>query len=233
MDQTSNRFKAVVLISGGMDSCVTAAIASRSYNIAAVHVSYGQPTERRELQSFHAVADYFGASERLVVRLEHLRSIGGSSLTDSGIPIHDANLTSLEIPNTYVPFRNAHFLSIATSWAEVLGARKIFIGAVWEDSSGYPDCRPEYYEAFNKVIRAGTRPTTDIAIETPLIYLAKRDIVKRGAALNAPFHLTWSCYRDSDIACGACDSCALRLRAFRQAEMEDPIAYSNKPGYAA
>jgi len=154
-------------------------------------------------------------------------------LTDSRIPIHDANLTSREIPNTYVPFRNAHFLSIATSWAEVLGARKIFIGAVWEDSSGYPDCRPEYYEAFNKVIRAGTRPTTDIAIETPLIYLAKRDIVKRGAALNAPFHLTWSCYRDSDIACGACDSCALRLRAFRQAEMEDPIAYSNKPGYAA
>src|SRR5438876_114754 len=224
MDQTSNRLKAVVLISGGMDSCVTAAIASRSYHIAALHVSYGQPTERRELQSFHAVADYFGASERLAVPLEHFRLIGGSSLTDSRIPIHDANLTSREIPNTYVPFRNAHFLSIATSWAEVLGARKIFIGAVWEDSSGYPDCRPEYYEAFNKVIRAGTRPTTDIAIETPLIYLAKRDIVKRGAALNAPFHLTWAWYRGWGRGCGACGGWALGLRAFRQGGVGDALA---------
>src|SRR5438132_13465461 len=233
MDQNFDKSKAVVLMSGGMDSCVTAAIARQNYDIAALHASYGQPTERRELQSFQALADHFGAVQRLAVKLDHFRAIGGSSLTDSNLEIHDANLESREIPNTYVPFRNAHFLSIDTSWAEVLGARKIFIGAVWEDSSGYPDCRPEYYEAFNKVIRAGTRPTTDIAIETPLIYLAKRDIVKRGAALNAPFHLTWSCYRDSDIACGACDSCALRLRAFRQAEMEDPIAYSNKPGYAA
>jgi len=223
----------VVLISGGMDSCVTAAIASRNYQIAALHASYGQPTERRELQSFHSLADYFGAVERMAVKLDHFRSIGGSSLTDSRMPIHDSNLTSREIPNTYVPFRNAHFLSIATSWAEVLGATKIFIGAVWEDSSGYPDCRPEYYEAFNKVIRAGTRPTTDVVIETPLIYLSKSDIVQRGAALDAPFHLTWSCYRNSDIACGACDSCALRLRAFRQAGIEDPLAYSAKPDYAA
>ena len=233
MDQNSNKMKAVVLISGGMDSCVTAAIASRDYQIAALHASYGQPTERRELQSFDALADYFGAVERMAVKLDHFRSIGGSSLTDSRMPIHDSNLTSREIPNTYVPFRNAHFLSIATSWAEVLGATKIFIGAVWEDSSGYPDCRPEYYEAFNKLIRAGTRPTTDVVIETPLIYLSKSDIVQRGAALDAPFHLTWSCYRNSDIACGACDSCALRLRAFHQAGMEDPIAYSVKPDYAA
>jgi len=233
MDQNSNKMKAVVLISGGMDSCVTAAIASRNYQIAALHASYGQPTERRELQSFHSLADYFGAVERMAVKLDHFRSIGGSSLTDSRMPIHDSNLTSREIPNTYVPFRNAHFLSIATSWAEVLGATKIFIGAVWEDSSGYPDCRPEYYEAFNKVIRAGTRPTTDVVIETPLIYLSKSDIVQRGAALDAPFHLTWSCYRNSDIACGACDSCALRLRAFRQAGIEDPLAYSAKPDYAA
>ena len=232
MDQNHNNRKAVVLMSGGMDSCVTAAIAAETYPIAALHASYGQPTERRELESFHALANHFGAVQRLAVRLDHFRQIGGSSLTDSRIPIHDANLTSREIPNTYVPFRNAHFLSIATSWAEVLGATKIFIGAVWEDSSGYPDCRPEYYDAFNKVIRAGTRPTTDIVIETPLISLSKRDIVKRGAALGAPFHLTWSCYRDSDIACGACDSCALRLRAFRQAGMEDPIAYSSKPEYA-
>ena len=233
MDQNSNKMKAVVLISGGMDSCVTAAIASQNYQIAALHASYGQPTERRELQSFHSLADYFGAVERMAVKLDHFRSIGGSSLTDSRMPIHDSNLTSREIPNTYVPFRNAHFLSIATSWAEVLGATKIFIGAVWEDSSGYPDCRPEYYEAFNKLIRAGTRPTTDVVIETPLIYLSKSDIVQRGAALDAPFHLTWSCYRNSDIACGACDSCALRLRAFRRAGIEDPLAYSAKPDYAA
>ena len=220
-------------MSGGMDSCVTAAIARQNYPIAALHASYGQRTEHRELQSFHALADHFGAVERLAVRLDHFSAIGGSSLTDSTMPIHDADLSNPDIPNTYVPFRNAHFLSIATSWAEVLGATKIFIGAVWEDSSGYPDCRPEYYDAFNKVIRAGTRPTTNIKIETPLIHLSKRDIVKRGVELNAPFQLTWSCYRDSDVACGVCDSCALRLRAFQQAGVEDPIVYSTKPEYAA
>jgi 7-cyano-7-deazaguanine synthase len=233
MGQNSHKTRAVVLMSGGMDSCVTTAIARQNYEIAAVHASYGQPTERRELQSFHKLADHFGATQRLAVKLDHFRAIGGSSLTDSGLRIHDADLSSREIPNTYVPFRNAHFLSIATSWAEVLGATKIFIGAVWEDSSGYPDCRPEYYDAFNKVIEAGTRPTTHITIETPLIHLSKREIVKKGVELGAPFHLTWSCYRDSDIACGVCDSCALRLRAFQQAGVEDPIAYSTKPEYAA
>src|SRR5579862_5497935 len=162
MEQNSHKTKAVVLMSGGMDSCVTAAIASQHYELAALHASYGQPTERRELQSFHALADHFDAVQRLTVRLDHLREIGGSSLTDSSMPIHDADLSNRDIPNTYVPFRNAHFLSIATSWAEVLGATKIFIGAVWEDSSGYPDCRPEYYQAFNKVIEAGTRPATHI-----------------------------------------------------------------------
>ena len=215
-----------------MDSCVTAAIASRSYDIAALHVSYGQRTEERELQSFQSLADHFGAFTRLAVKLDHLRAIGGSSLTDAAIPIRQADLTSQEIPNTYVPFRNAHFLSIATSWAEVLGATKIFIGAVWEDSSGYPDCRPEYYEAFNSVIRAGTRPSTDITIETPLIHLSKRDIVRKGIELGAPFDRTWSCYRESGAACGVCDSCALRLRAFQEAGIEDPIDYSEKPEYA-
>src|SRR2546425_10057309 len=233
MDQNADKMKAVVLMSGGMDSCVTAAIARQDYQIAALHASYGQPTESRELQSFHALADYFGAVQQLAVKLDHFRAIGGSSLTNSSITIHEANLASREIPNTYVPFRNAHFLSIATSWAEVLRATQIFIGAVWEDSSGYPDCRPEYYEAFNKVIRAGTRPTTNITIETPLIHLSKRYIVQKGVELGAPFHLTWSCYRDSDVACGVCDSCALRLRAFQQVGVDDPIAYSNKPEYAA
>ena len=231
MNKDLSRTKAVVLMSGGMDSCVTAAIAARDYEITALHASYGQRTERRELQCFHAIAAHFGVEQRLAVQLDHFRAIGGSSLTDSSLTIRDADLASQEIPNTYVPFRNAHFLSIATSWAEVLGARKIFIGAVWEDSSGYPDCRPEYYEAFNRVIRAGTKPSTDITIETPLIHLSKREIVKKGVELNAPFHLTWSCYKDSDAACGICDSCALRLRAFQEAGIDDPITYANKPEY--
>lgn len=231
MDKGPNPVTAVVLMSGGMDSCVTAAIARQRHEIAVLHASYGQRTEARELRSFHALADHFGAAKRLAVRLDYFAEIGGSSLTDSRMSIRDADLTNREIPNTYVPFRNAHFLSIATSWAEVLGATKIFIGAVWEDSSGYPDCRPEYYQALNQLIRAGTRPSTNITVETPLIYQSKSEIVKMGAALNAPFHLTWSCYRDSDLACGVCDSCALRLRAFLEAGIEDPIPYASKPEY--
>jgi 7-cyano-7-deazaguanine synthase len=232
MSQNPHRPKAVVLMSGGMDSCVTAAIACQNYDVAALHASYGQRTERRELECFHAIADHYGVKQRLAVRLDHLRVIGGSSLTDANLAIRDADLSSREIPNTYVPFRNAHFLSIGVSWAEVLGAEKIFIGAVWEDSSGYPDCRPQYYEAFNRLIREGTRPSTKITIETPLIQLSKRDIVRKGVELLAPLHLTWSCYRDSETACGTCDSCALRLRAFQEAGVEDRIAYANKPEYA-
>ena len=230
MNKSAN--KAVVLMSGGMDSCVTAAIAHQEYEIAVLHAGYGQRTERRERQAFEALADHYGAAYRLAVKLDHFRDIGGSSLTDPGMTIREADLESRDIPNTYVPFRNAHFLAIATSWAEVLGATKIFIGAVWEDSSGYPDCRPQYYEAFNRVIHEGTRPTTNITIETPLIYLSKRDIVRKGVELDAPFHLTWSCYRQSDVACGTCDSCALRLRAFQEAGIEDPIAYSHRPEYS-
>jgi 7-cyano-7-deazaguanine synthase len=200
--------------------------------LAALHATYGQRTERRELACFHALADHFAVSQRLVARLDYFKDIGGSSLTDSSLPVHEADLTNPGIPNSYVPFRNAHFLAIATSWAEALGASKIFIGAVCDDSSGYPDCRPEYYEAMNRLIRAGTRPETKIAVETPLISLFKRDIVKRGMDLNAPLHLTWSCYRDSEVACGNCDSCALRLRAFQEAGVEDPIAYRTRPEYA-
>src|SRR6188768_1573971 len=219
-------------MSGGMDSCVTAAIAARDYDIAALHASYGQRTEARELQCFHALADHFGAVNRMAVRLDYFSKIGGSSLTDSRMPVHEADLHSTDIPNTYVPFRNAHFLAIATSWAEVLGASKIFIGAVCEDSSGYPDCRPEYYAAMNTLIRAGTRPETSITVETPLISLLKREIVQKGMELGAPFQLTWSCYRETEVACGGCDSCALRLRAFQEAGMEDPLAYRTRPEYA-
>ncbi len=222
---------AVVLASGGMDSCVTMAIAAQQHRLALLHVNYGQRTEQRELRAFHALADYYHADQRLVVSMEHLHRIGGSSLTDPSIPVARANLHAQGVPTSYVPFRNAAFLASAVSWAEVLGAGTIFIGAVEEDSSGYPDCRREFYDAFNAVIRAGTRPGTRLQVVTPVIDLSKKDIVARGIALGAPFHLTWSCYEREDRACGVCDSCALRLRGFQRAGVEDPIAYVQRPLY--
>ena len=218
--------KAIVLVSGGMDSCVTAAIAARkSDRPAFLHVSYGQLTETRERRSFNEIADHYAVKERLDVSIEHLAKVGGSSLTDEKIDVTEADLESKEIPTSYVPFRNANILSIAVSWAEVIGAGSIYIGAVTEDSSGYPDCRPEFYEAFQQTIIAGTKPDTSIEIRTPIIHLSKADIVKKGIELNAPLHLTWSCYRSEDLACGTCDSCALRLRGFEQAGVKDPITY--------
>jgi 7-cyano-7-deazaguanine synthase len=217
---------AVCLVSGGMDSCVTAAIASRECDeLAFLHISYGQLTERRERQAFNDVADHYGVSKRLDVSIEHLAKIGGSSLTDDKIAVTQADLTSTEIPSSYVPFRNANLLAIAVSWAEVLGAGAIYVGAVAEDSSGYPDCRPEFFEAFQSAIDAGTRPETRVEIRTPIIHLSKAEIVRRGVELDAPLQLTWSCYRGEDLACGTCDSCALRLRGFERAGLEDPIPY--------
>ncbi|MER3632586.1 MAG: 7-cyano-7-deazaguanine synthase QueC [Blastocatellia bacterium] len=220
---------AVILVSGGMDSCVTAAIAAREADdLAFLHVSYGQRTEERERKAFNDIADHYGVEKRLDVSIEYLATIGGSSLTDDRISVSDANLTSKEIPTSYVPFRNANMLSIATSWAEVIGAGAIYIGAVAEDSSGYPDCRPEFYRAFQSAIDTGTKPDTRIEIRTPIIDLTKAEIVKRGCELNAPLHLTWSCYRSEDLACGKCDSCALRLRGFARAGVTDPIVYSDR-----
>ncbi len=220
---------AVCLVSGGMDSCVTAAIAREETDgLAFLHVSYGQRTEARERRAFEELADYYKVSKRMAVSIEHLARIGGSSLTDEGIAVSDANLGAQGIPASYVPFRNAHLLAIAVSWAEVIKAESIYIGAVAEDSSGYPDCRPEFYKAFERVIEVGTRPETVIKIRTPVIALSKKEIVQRGLFLNAPLNLTWSCYRESELACGRCDSCALRLRAFRQAGVADPIAYESK-----
>ena len=217
---------AVCLVSGGMDSCVTAAIAREENDeLAFLHVSYGQRTEQRELRAFADLADHYRVSRRLAVSIEHLARIGGSSLTDHNIEVTAAAPDALGIPASYVPFRNAHLLSIAVSWAEVIGARSVYIGAVAEDSSGYPDCRPEFYEAFQKVIDTGTRPETSIAIKTPVINLKKSEIVLRGKELAAPLELTWSCYQGAERACGNCDSCALRLRAFRQAGCADPIPY--------
>ena len=215
-----------------MDSCVTTAIANVDYRLAMLHVEYGQRTEARERRAFNALADYYQAEHRLVCRLDHLKQIGGSSLTDARIAVELANLERQDIPSSYVPFRNAHFISIAVSWGEVLGARKIFVGAVAEDSSGYPDCRPEYYAAFNRVIAAGTKPETQLEIVTPVIHLRKSEIVRRGRELGAPFELTWSCYQGQEVACGVCDSCALRLRAFEQAGVEDPLPYFQRPRFA-
>ncbi len=224
------RTSAVVLLSGGMDSCVCAALAARDHQAAALHVSYGQRTEARERQSFNDICDRLAIHERLLIRNESLGVIGGSALTDPTIavpesPDDDVPGAGGGVPVTYVPFRNAHFLAAAVSWAEVLGAEKIYIGAVEPDSSGYPDCRPEYYEAFNEVVRTGTRDG-NIRVVTPLIAMHKAEIVSLGLELNAPLDLTWSCYQREDRACGVCDSCKLRLRAFREANAEDPIPYA-------
>jgi 7-cyano-7-deazaguanine synthase len=219
--------RSMVLVSGGMDSCVSAAIArEESSDLAFLHISYGQITEARERKAFNDIADHYGVEERLDVSIEYLAKIGGSSLTDHRIQVAEADLQSKEIPTSYVPFRNANMLAIATSWAEVIGAGAIYIGAVAEDSSGYPDCRTEFFAAFQQTINTGTKPDTQIEIRTPIIGLSKAKIVKKGIELDAPLRLTWSCYRADDLACGTCDSCALRLRGFEQAGIADPIAYA-------
>ena len=219
------KFRAVVLLSGGMDSCVCAALAARDFDAAALHISYGQRTEERERRSFLDICNRLGIHQRLVVRNEALRAIGGSALTDERIPVPESHAIGQQIPVTYVPFRNAHFLAVAVSWAEVLGAEKVYIGAVEPDSSGYPDCRPSYYRAFNEVVKTGTREGR-IEIVAPLIHMRKAEIVRLGLELSAPFDLTWSCYTREDRACGVCDSCVLRLRAFREAATADPIPYA-------
>jgi 7-cyano-7-deazaguanine synthase len=234
-EQTDDSRLAICLVSGGMDSCVTAAIANEENDeLAFLHVSYGQRTEKRERESFERIADHYRVRSRLVVSLDQLARIGGSSLTDTSIPVTAANLYAQGIPSSYVPFRNAHLLSSAVSWAEVMKASRIYIGAVAEDSSGYPDCRPEFYEAFQQAVNVGTKPETNIEIRTPVIGMKKFEIVRRGIELSAPLKLTWSCYVESEVACGNCDSCALRLRAFREAGVKDPIPYlldSNRSAY--
>jgi 7-cyano-7-deazaguanine synthase len=220
---------AVVCVSGGMDSAVTAAIAALDHRLAFLHGNYGQRTEAAELRSFHLLADHFGTERRLVVDFSALRAIGGSSLTDASIPVREGAPVEGVIPTSYVPFRNAHLLSAAASWAEVLVASAIFVGAVWEDSSGYPDCRPVFYEAFEEAIRQGTRPETEIRIVTPVIGMTKGEIVRRGIELAVPFEKTWSCYQSEDRACGACESCRLRLKGFADAGCSDPIPYRAAP----
>src|SRR4051812_32622111 len=231
--QAAGRTRAVVLLSGGMDSAVCAALAARDYDAAALHVSYGQRTESRERSAFTRVCDRLGIGKRLLLHNEALGLIGGSALTDKNIDVPEAAAEIGEqIPVTYVPFRNAHFLAAAVSWAEVLDADKVVIGAVAQDSSGYPDCRPEYYRAFNEVVRTGTRAGT-IEVLTPLIEMRKSEIVQLGFEIGAPFDLTWSCYRREDVACGVCESCVLRQRAFAAAGAADPIPYATAAEGAA
>ncbi len=222
---------AVVAVSGGMDSCVTAAIAAQSYDLAFLHANYGQRTEKRELRAFNDIADHYNVKKRMVIDFTYFKKIGGSSLTDESMEVTKADLTSKEIPTSYVPFRNGNILSVCASWAEILGATKIFIGAVFEDSSGYPDCRPDFFKAFEHAVNLGTKPGTNIEIVTPIIHLRKSEIISKGLELNAPLNLTWSCYQNEDEACGVCDSCALRLRGFQQLGIEDPIPYKIRPKY--
>lgn len=214
----------VVLVSGGLDSLVTAAIAAQKGAPAFVHVNYGQRTEARELAAFHCVADFYGVEKRLVVDMGFLKEIGGSALTDKNIEVPEGDVSRKDVPITYVPFRNTHLLSVATSWAEALGVKEVSIGAVEEDFSGYPDCRRKFFDAFEKAVSLGTK-SGGIRITTPLIKLRKAAIVRKGVELKAPFQLTWSCYKESEVACGRCDSCLLRLRGFREAGVEDPIPY--------
>ena len=227
--ERGEKTRAVVLLSGGMDSCVCAALAARKGTVAALHVSYGQRTEERERQAFEAICERLRISQKLVLRNEALARIGGSALTDKSIAVPEADSRGAvnQIPATYVPFRNAHFLAAAVSWAEVIGAKKVYIGAVEQDSSGYPDCRPEYYRAYDQVIRTGTK-AGDIELVTPVIGMRKWEIVRLGLELAAPFDLTWSCYSRQDRACGVCESCTLRLRAFEQAGAPDPIPYASQ-----
>ena len=223
---TSEKGLAIVVLSGGLDSCVTTAIANEEYTTALLHVRYSQRTQTREYRSFYDIAKFYKVPEGriLVTNLDCLKKIGGSSLTDSSISAEDSKAND-NIPITYVPFRNTHLLSIAVSWAEVIKAEKIFIGAVEQDSPNYPDCRAEYYEAFNRLVEVGTKPTTHIKVVTPLLNMNKSEIVKKGIELNAPLHLTWSCYDNNDRACGRCQSCILRLKAFKDAGVEDKIPY--------
>ncbi len=218
---------AVCLVSGGLDSCVAAAIASEQCRLAFLHVNYGQRTEKREEKAFKKIAEFYDVTHLLNVSIEYLRKIGGSALTDHSIDVPKEALSGQGIPITYVPFRNTHLLAIAVSWGEVLGARYIYIGATEVDSSGYPDCRESYFKAFNKVIEEGTRPETKMEVVAPLVHMNKAEVVRTGVRLGAPLHLTWSCYENEDVACGKCDSCLLRLKGFREAGVVDPIPYAS------
>lgn len=228
-----DRNRAVVLVSGGMDSATAAFEAeNQGYELYFLHTSYGQKTEDKELECAHELAQYLAVVGLLHIKTEHLARIGASSLTDDSIDVEEVNLESDEIPSSYVPFRNANLLSMAVSYAEANDCSKVFMGAHSEDYSGYPDCRPEFFDAFQKVIQVGTKPDTTIELAAPFVEWSKTDIVERGVDLDVPYDLTWSCYRESAPACGTCDACAYRLKAFQEAGITDPIDYDQRPEYS-
>ena len=229
---SEKRKRAVVLVSGGMDSATAAYEAMEAgYEPYFLHTSYGQRTEDKEFECARALADEVAAADFLHVETGHLAAVGGSSLTDDGIEVDDADMENDEVPATYVPFRNANLLSMAVSYAEANDCDAVFAGAHSEDYAGYPDCRPEFFEAFERMVEVGTKPETGIEIEVPFVEWSKTDIAERGAELDVPFGITWSCYRDEAPACGTCDSCAYRLQAFRSAGLRDPIEYEVRPEY--
>ncbi|QDX41799.1 7-cyano-7-deazaguanine synthase QueC [Salarchaeum sp. JOR-1] len=227
-----SRPRAVVLASGGMDSATAAAVAQDAgYDLYLLHTSYGQQTESKELECAKAQAEAFDAADFLHLTTDHLSKIGSSSLTDDEMEVEDADLEGDEIPSSYVPFRNANLLSMATSYAEAKECDAVFIGAHTEDFSGYPDCRPEFFEAFQQVVDVGTKPETEISIEAPFDEWSKTDIAERGLELDVPYEHTWSCYREEEPACGTCDACAFRLQAFQNLGERDPIDYAKRPDY--
>ena len=227
MSEDNTKPLAIAALSGGLDSVVAASIALIDHELALMHINYGNLTEKRELKAFHDIADFYEIDRRFVSDIDHLRKIGNSSLTDRNIPIEKYDPEKTGIPQTYVPFRNANILSVAVSWGEAIGAHSIFVGMMEEDSAGYPDCTEDFINAFNNMVRVGTRPETEIALVAPLIHMSKGEVVQRGMELGAPLDLTWSCYQNEEIACGICESCFLRLKGFEAAGVEDPIEYSN------
>ena len=228
--ENQNKSLAVVAVSGGLDSAVATAIAAEKHELALMHISYGNKTQKRELEAFHAIADFYNLDKRFVADIDHLRKIGSSSLTDRNIPVEDYDPNIQGIPPTYVPFRNANILSIAVSWGEAIGAGLIYVGMMEEDSAGYPDCTEDFINAFNNMMKVGTRPETNIELIAPLIHMTKGEVIKNGLELGAPLELTWSCYRNEEKACGKCESCVLRLRGYKELGIEDPIKYVEMEG---
>jgi 7-cyano-7-deazaguanine synthase len=220
--------KAVCLLSGGMDSATLAYVAkSRGYDILALHINYGQRTERKERACAKSIAKLLHAETFIEISLDYFSMFGASSLTDQRITVENFDPAREHIPNTYVPFRNANLLSIATSFAESREADAIFIGVQSLDYSGYPDCRSQFIEAFQKVIDLGTKDTTKITLFAPFIGMTKTDILRKGLELDVPYEQTWSCYRNEVNACGTCGSCHFRREAFAAVGRQDPIKYED------
>lgn len=221
--------KAVCLLSGGMDSTTLAYTAKdMGYDILALHVNYGQRTEKNELECAKKIADRLGALEFIEINLDYFTKFGASSLTDFSIPVEKGALGRVEQPNTYVPFRNGNLIAIAASFCEAKGGDAVFIGVQSGDHTRYPDCTPEFISAMQNVINIGTQTEKKIQLLTPFVRMNKTEILREGLRLHVPYEDTWSCYSENEESCGVCSSCLSRLKAFADLGMEDPIAYKKK-----